>query len=102
MPEDARKIANERIRVLFTLAERFQKTHPERAQRFAHLARRIASRNRVHIPCELRGRICSGCKSYMGSSMSRVRIRQTREPHIATTCLRCGHVTRIPLRRRKP
>ena len=102
MPDDARKIANERIKILFKLAERFQKTHPDRAQRYAHLARRIASRNRVHIPRELHRRVCPGCKSYMGPSQSRTRVRQTREPHIAITCLRCGHITRIPLRSRKP
>jgi RNase P subunit RPR2 len=102
MVDDARRIANERIRILFTLAERFQRTHPERAQRYASLARRIASRNRVHIPRELGRRVCPGCKSYMGPSMSRTRIRQTREPHVAITCKRCGHVTRIPLRSKNP
>jgi ribonuclease P protein subunit RPR2 len=102
MVNDARRIASERIRILFTLAERFQRTNPERAQRYASLARRIASRNRVHLPRELRRLVCPGCKSYMGPSASRTRIRQTREPHVAITCLRCGHVTRIPLRRKKP
>jgi len=102
MPDNARLLANERIRILFTLAERFQRTHPERAQRYASLARRIASRNRVHIPRELGRRVCPACKSYMGPSASRTRIRQTREPHVSITCLHCGHVTRIPLRSKKP
>ena len=102
MVDDARRIANERIKILFTLAERFQTTHPERAQRYASLARKIASRNRVHIPRELGRRVCPGCKSYMSPTTSRTRIRQTREPHVAITCLRCGHVTRIPMRGKKP
>lgn len=102
MPDDARRIASERIKILFTLAEREEREHPERAQRHTTLARRIASRNRVHLPPDLKHHVCPGCKSYMGPSTSRTRIRQTREPHVAITCLRCGHVTRIPLRSRKP
>jgi ribonuclease P protein subunit RPR2 len=102
MPEDPRRIAHERIRILFTLAERFRRTHPDRSQRYAALARRIASRNRVHLPQEYRRLVCPSCKCYMGPSASRTRIRQTREPHVAVTCLRCGHITRIPLRSRKP
>jgi ribonuclease P protein subunit RPR2 len=102
MPDDTRLIANERIKILFNLAERFHRTHPERSQRYAALARRIASRNRVHIPRELKLRVCPGCKSYLSSTTSRTRIRQTREPHVAITCLQCGHVTRIPLRSKTP
>ena len=101
MAEESRRIAAERIRILFTLAERFHITYPERAQRYSALARRIASRNRVHLPRELRRRVCPGCKAYMDPSSSRTRIRQTREPHVAVTCLRCGHITRIPLRSKK-
>ncbi len=102
MPDDPRRIAGERIRILFSLAERFHETHPERAQRYTALARRIASRNRIHLPREYRRLVCAGCKCYMGAKGSRIRVRQMREPHVAITCLRCGHVTRIPLRSRKP
>ncbi|MDP2899357.1 MAG: ribonuclease P [Candidatus Bathyarchaeota archaeon] len=90
------------MRTLFRLAEAAHATKPDRAQRYVNLARRIASRNRLHLPADLKHRVCPGCKGYMGPSTSRTRIRQDREPHVAITCLRCGHVTRLPLRRRKP
>ena len=102
MPDYARRIASERIRILFTLAEHEEREHPERSQRHTALARRIASRNRVHLPPNLKHLICPGCKSYIGPTTSRIRIRQTRESHVTITCLRCGHITRIPLRSRKP
>jgi ribonuclease P protein subunit RPR2 len=102
MPDDARRIAHERIRRLFDLAERMDAKQPERAQRYVQLARRLASRNRVHLPSHLKRRVCPGCKSYMSPKTSRIRIRQSREPHITITCLHCGHITRIPLRSRKP
>jgi len=100
MRDDNRRIATERIRILFNLAEKCHVSHPDHAQRYATLARKIASRNRIHIPRDLKHRICPACKGYLGAATSHIRIRQTREPHIAVTCHHCGHITRIPLRRR--
>jgi ribonuclease P protein subunit RPR2 len=102
MPDDARRIARERIRILFDLAQKEELKNPERAQRYISLARRLASRNRVHLPSNLKHLICPGCKFYMSPITSRTRIRQTREPHITITCLHCGYITRIPLRSRIP
>jgi ribonuclease P protein subunit RPR2 len=100
--DDSRRIADERIRILFNKAEEIHASEPERAQRLIDLARRIASRNRVHLPSDLRRQVCRGCKRLLLPNTSRTRIRKAREPHISTTCLTCGHVNRMPLRRRKP
>jgi ribonuclease P protein subunit RPR2 len=102
-PSQTEKIAQERIRILFQQAEQAFPQDPERAQRYADLARRIAMRTRTHLPADLRRRICPSCKAYLvPGANSRTRIRQRREPHVATTCLNCGHVTRIPLGSREP
>jgi ribonuclease P protein subunit RPR2 len=101
MPDrEIRNIAIERIRILFRLAEQNIVTKPELADRYVELARKIASRNRVHIPQELKRRVCHGCKKYLSPINSHTRIRQARVPHIAITCHNCGHINRIPLRRR--
>jgi len=96
-------IAKERIRTLYRQAESTYPTDPHRAQRYIDLAKKIGTRNRVHIPRDLRRRTCRNCGSFLvpGAS-SRTRIRQRREPHVATTCLNCGHITRIPLGRKAP
>jgi ribonuclease P protein subunit RPR2 len=103
MPDKkTQKIAEERIRILFKNAEEIYSEDPVRSQYYVDLARRIAMRSRVHIPPELRDRICSKCKAYlMPGVTSRTRIRQHREPHVATTCLECGFVHRVPLRSRQ-
>jgi len=93
-------IANERIRILFKLAEENIFSHPNRSKRYIELARKIASRNRIHITKELKNRICRGCKNLLNPSNSHIRIRHTREPHVTITCHNCGHINRIPLRRR--
>ena len=95
------KIAQERVRTLFEQAEKTFKADPGLAQRYADLARRIAMRTRTRLPRDLRLRVCRGCGCYLAAGVnSRVRVRKRREPHVATTCLRCGHITRIPLRSR--
>ena len=99
MPDrQTQKIAQERIRTLFNQAEQTFPEDPDLAQRYVDLARRIAMRTRSHLPRDLRRRVCRGCKAYLvPGATSRTRIRQRREPHVATTCLKCGHTTRIPL-----
>jgi ribonuclease P protein subunit RPR2 len=103
MPDkETTRIARERIRTLFDQAEQIFPQDPGLAQRYVDLARRIAMRTRTHLPRDLRRRICRKCKAYLvPGATSRTRIRQRREPHVATTCLRCGHTTRIPLREKE-
>ncbi len=96
------EIALQRIERLFALAEEVFGEDPALAERYVGLARRIAMRSRLPLPREFRRRVCRACGSFLvpGSS-SRVRVRQKREPHISITCLRCGRIYRIPLRRRE-
>ncbi|RJS89723.1 ribonuclease P [Candidatus Bathyarchaeota archaeon] len=99
--EETRRIALERIHILFRLADEVFPENPERAQRYIDLARRIAMRCRVKLPRELRRRICKYCKSLLRPGVNcRVRVRQRREPHIVVTCFNCGRVSRYPIRRK--
>jgi ribonuclease P protein subunit RPR2 len=95
-------LAEQRIRSLFELADEMYEEHPDRSQRYVDLARRIAMRTRTKLPPDLRRRVCEECKGFLKPGVNcRVRIRQRREPHIAITCFQCGHITRIPIGRRK-
>ena len=101
-PRETTKIAKERIRTLFQQAEETYPQDPTLAQRHIDLARKIAMRTRTHLPQDLRRRVCPQCKSYLvPGTTSRTRIRQRREPHVATTCLKCGHIHRLPLREKE-
>lgn len=103
MPPRTNKIPLERIRILLRQAEETHPTNPQLAQRYIDLATKIAMRTRTHLPTELRRRICRNCNTLIiPGANSRTRIRQRREPHVAITCLQCGHITRIPTRRRQP
>lgn len=97
-----RKIALERIILLFKRAREIFDREPELAQRYVDTARKIGMRYKVRIPAEFRRMICRHCKRFilLGKSCT-VRVRQEREPHIVITCLYCGGHMRISLRSKK-
>ncbi|MBS1194598.1 MAG: ribonuclease subunit [Methanomicrobia archaeon] len=95
---DARKIARERIVILFARAEQFFPSYGEGSDRCVALARRIAMRHRVRIPRHLRRRYCRRCGAFLVPGVNlRVRIRRGK---VVATCLRCRRQRRYCLGRR--
>lgn len=94
-----RRIALERISILFKTAIETFDGKPELAQRYVDLARKIGMRYKVRIPREFRRMVCKHCKGFIlpGKNCT-IRIRQERETHLVLTCLRCGGHMRVPLR----
>lgn len=90
-----RRIARERIAILFGLAEEeARRGNQGRADRYAQLARRIGMRYNVSLPRPFRRFVCRGCGAYLAPGRaSRVRVRRAR---VVVTCHRCGWVHRYP------
>ena len=100
---EVRKIASERINILFKQATDIHEVEPTLAQRYVELARKIGMRSKVRLPPEYRWMVCKHCKGFLlPGKTSRTRIQQRREPHIVITCLHCGGYNRIPLTRGNP
>ncbi len=91
-------IAEERIRILFSLAEEEAKAHNlNRADRYVDLARRIGMRYNVRVPLDYKRRYCRFCHSLLVPSLnSRVRIQGKK---IVVFCTKCGGYMRMPLSR---
>lgn len=99
---DTKRIAIQRIRRLFALAEQTLHDDPYLAQRYVDTARKIAMAAKIRLPKEYRRQVCRHCKSFILPGVNcRVRVRQRREPHIVVTCLNCGKQMRIPLRKKE-
>ncbi|MBS7656844.1 MAG: ribonuclease P [Candidatus Bathyarchaeia archaeon] len=102
MNDNLRKIALERVKILFRLALENANCRPDLAQKYVKLAMKISSRARVHLPREYRIQVCKYCKRFiLPGTTSQVRIQPRREPHIVLTCSHCGGITRIPLKRKE-
>jgi len=87
-----KKIARERIGVLFAQARLAFGEHPERSNRYIELARRIAMRQRVRIDRGLRYQYCHHCYAFLvpGKNM-RVRVHRG---NVVVTCRTCNRKTR--------
>lgn len=88
-----RKIALERIEVLFDQAEEAVRIGEiSRANRYVELARKIGMKYNVPLPSEHKRRVCKNCYSYLYPGVTcRVRLR---EGKMITVCNRCGTVNR--------
>ena len=93
-------IAKERMDLLMEQADQAALSgQMEQADRYIDMARRVGMRYNVRFRPEHRGRFCKACYRYMlPGSTSRTRLKRGRR---VTTCLRCGHVMRSPLRERE-
>lgn len=88
------RIARERVSDLFALAEQEASTgHPELADRYVGLARRIGMRYNVRLSPEYRELYCRGCSVFWAEGRT-VRTR-LRAGHRVRTCLRCGRERRV-------
>jgi ribonuclease P protein subunit RPR2 len=87
-PEGVVNVAAERIDRLRDLAsEAIEAGDDDRAREYVRLARRIAERNRLRLPRELKRFTCNRCDVYLRPGYNaRVRLR---EGHVVLTC-ECG------------
>ncbi len=92
----------ERIEILFEKAIQIHEEDSKLAQRYVELARRIGMKARVRIPRKYRRFICRGCKQFIHPGCTlRVRVKSGGVKHITFTCLKCGHIVRVPIEKRR-
>ncbi|HOS81602.1 MAG TPA: ribonuclease P protein component 4 [Methanolinea sp.] len=95
---EARRIARERIAILFEQARKAFPLDPALADRYVSLARKISMKHRVRLDREFRRQFCHHCHRFLApGANARVRIYRGR---VTVTCLACHRQMRYPLRRR--
>jgi ribonuclease P protein subunit RPR2 len=100
-PEEWKKIAKERIAILFGEAGEAFRKHPERTKRYLTLALRIGMRYNVRLNKKQKMSVCKKCLSFLKPGVSS-RVRTNRDKQAVTvSCLSCGHVSRYPYIREK-
>ncbi len=96
-----RDIAGERILILFGLAGREFKKHPERSKRYVQIARKIGMRYNVKIPADLKACFCKNCNSYLRPGVNCRARTNPAQKAVVIRCLGCGKIARHPYRREK-
>ncbi len=91
MQKKIRKIALERIRILFEEAEKAaKKDRLDLSKKYVEYARRIGMKCNVKIPKDLRLKFCKNCKSFLfPGKNAKVRIDSEKKV-IRIKCLACG------------
>ena len=91
-----KKIAADRIAILFQEAKEIFSKDKSLANRYVTLARKIAMKTKSRIPLELKRQFCKHCYGYLMPGVnSRVR---TRAGKVIISCLDCKKFMRIPVR----
>ncbi|NJE85016.1 ribonuclease P protein component 4 [Thermococcus sp. CX2] len=94
---EKKRIARERVNILFTLAERVFPYEPELANRYVEIALAVQQKAKIRMPKKWKRRYCKKCHSFLVPGVNaRVRLRNKRMPHVVIKCLNCGHVMRYP------
>ncbi len=94
--KEMKKIARERIDILFQQAEEIFDVESSLSDRYVEIARNIGMKYNVSIPKEFRRRICRNCKSFLvPGSNCRIRLNSKKKQKIVT-CQKCGDVKRYP------
>jgi ribonuclease P protein subunit RPR2 len=91
------RIANERIEILFKLAQENVKTHPKRSKRYVELARKIGTRYLVRFPKKTKLSFCKKCNSPLLPGYNLKVKLNPRHKFVEYTCS-CGEVKRISYR----
>ena len=96
LKQEEKRVAHERVLILFGLAEKAFSLHPERANRYVQLARKLCLRFKVRLPVVLKRRMCKHCFSYLVPGKN-CRVR-THEGKVVYACLVCKGLMRFPYR----
>ncbi len=91
-----KKIARERIEILFEEAKEAFPENKKRADRYVELARKIAMRYRVKIPKKYRKRFCEECYSYIKPGANCEVEMDSGDKALKWNCEECGHIKRYP------
>jgi len=92
--QEAKKIAEDRIKELFKQADNVFPKRKDLAKRYVTLAKKIATKVRVKIPTTLRRRFCKHCGSYLRvGTNARIRLHKKRKNYF---CMECEGFTRVP------
>ncbi len=96
-----KRIAKERIEILFREAKSQSKEHPDRANRYVFLARKLAMKYRIKLDKKFKRLFCKHCYHYFIHGKN-VEVRTNPKTRaVEYLCLDCKEITRFPYTREK-
>ena len=100
-PPWRRRIARERIKILFNLAKETFKKDRKKSRRYIELMRKIGLRYNVRLPKDIKRSFCKKCNTLLVPSETSIVRLDKREKTVRVKCLVCGKIYRYPYGREK-
>lgn len=97
--EEIKKIAFERLEILFDRAGKIFKENKNLSNRYVELARKIAMKTNIRIPRKFKRKFCKHCYHFFMPSVT-CRVR-TRNNMVVYYCFNCKKYTKIPFLKEK-
>ncbi len=101
----ARKIARERINILWRMLEQGRigdiELDKKLEKRYVELIRKLAMRYNLKLPKTLRRRICKSCGAFLRPGKNAVVRLDSKRKMVIIKCLECGKIYRYPYGREK-
>ncbi len=97
----SQKLARERIKLLFSEAEKAFSEHPERAKRYVEMARKIGTKHNVSLSGGLKKRFCKKCGGFLVPGTNCTVRLDSVKGNIIFTCKSCRTVKRYPYKKKK-
>ena len=98
LPKNLRKkVALERIEILFAEAKKAANKNLSLSQRYVSLARKLSMRYKVKIPIKYKKLFCKKCKNYFIAGKT-LRVR-SKNKKLVYYCYNCKRVIRYPFRK---
>ena len=95
-PEWQKRIAKERIHILFELAKENFEKNPERSKRYVQLMRRIGLRYNVRLPKHIRRSFCKQCNTLLIPGKTAIVRTNKKRKAVIIKCLECRKIYRYP------
>ena len=97
--DNLKKVALERISILFKEADEIFSKNKELSNKYVKLARKLAMKVNLKMPSNLKRKFCKHCYSYLKRGAN-LRVR-TKNSKVVYYCLDCKKFTRIGLKPKK-
>lgn len=91
----AKRVASERIGILYRLAEKEVQLHPELSKEYVRTLRKISAHYKVRLPQEIKNGVCKKCNTFLLPGFnSKIRLASKKE-YIVYMCMNCGEEKHI-------
>ncbi len=92
--KSGKKIAKERINILFREAEKIFNENPALSKRYVFIARKIAMKSNIKLSSEQKRKVCKKCRAFLFPGKNCIVRTNSKTKSVEYLCKDCGNKNR--------